>query len=187
MPKAPAKAGAPARAPVVPPLIESVSVAPLIPHWLIIARNYLGIHEGPGLANNPKVIDFFVKAGHAEIHEDSTPWCAAFVGAVLKDAGLQGTGSLWALSYATWGQNLVGPAIGAVATKKRVGGGHVFFVVGFDRSNVYGLGGNQNDQVSIAMFSRASINSWRWPPGMPLPKLVASAGQAGGAANVREA
>ena len=71
------------------------------------------------------------------------------MGAVLKECGLPHTGSLLALSYVDYGQKLEEPMVGAIATKKREGGGHVFFVSSFDKKFIYGLGGNQHDEVSI--------------------------------------
>jgi len=87
----------------------------------------------------------------------------------LNLAGIKGTGTLWALDYAKWGQKLKGPALGAVVTKTRNGGGHVFFCVGWDKDYVYGLGGNQGDAVSIVRFPRSIINSYTWPKDVPLP------------------
>jgi uncharacterized protein (TIGR02594 family) len=139
------------------------------PIWVTIARRYLGVKEGPGKVNNPTVVGFFGLAGHPEIKQDLVAWCAAFISAVLHMAGLKGTGTLWALDYAKWGQKLKGPAIGAIATKKRVGGGHVFLVVGWDDKHVYGLGGNQSDQVSIVAFNRGDIHSYTWPAEVALP------------------
>lgn len=139
------------------------------PIWVTVARRYLGLHEGVGTVDNPRVVAFFGLAGHPEIKHDSVAWCAAFVGAMLHMAGLKNTGTLWALDYAKYGQPLKGPALGAIATKTRDGGGHVFFVVGWDSSRVYGLGGNQSDQVSIVAFPRNLIHSYTWPPGVPLP------------------
>src|SRR5262249_43166891 len=106
---------------------------------------------------------------------DSTPWCAAFVSAILTRSGHQGISSLWALDYAKWGQPLPDVALGAVATKKRFNkagklvGGHVFFVVGWDKDNVYGLGGNQSDRVSITKYPRSVVIAYRWPKDTSLP------------------
>ena len=155
------------------------------PKWIAVARTYLGLKEGPGDANNPKVVAMYAKAGHPEIKHDAVPWCAAFVGAILVEAGLKGTGTLWALDYAKYGQKLGRPIVGAIATKKRDGGGHVAFVVGYDANFVYLLGGNQGDAVSIARYPRSVINSYTWPPGVPVPASppavvkVSGAGQAG--------
>ena len=142
------------------------------PKWIQIARSYIGLKEGPGEADNPTVVAMYAKAGHPEVKHDAVPWCAAFVGAVLRTAGLASTGSLWALDYAKWGIKLSHPVVGAVATKKRDGGGHVFFVVGYDAGHVYGLGGNQGDKVSIVSFPRSIINSYAWPTEIPVPVAV---------------
>ena len=174
MAKSPAKAAAPVRA------APAVVVTP--PPWMSIAKGYIGTHEGNGLVNNPTVMRFFVEAGHAEIRNDhTTPWCAAFVGAVLHEAHLPTTGTLWALDYAKYGQKLSGPVVGAIGTKTRNGGGHVFFVAGFDAQFVYALGGNQNDQVCIEKIARSVIHSYSWPPGVPIVKstALASSGAAG--------
>ena len=133
------------------------------PPWLALARSYIGLTEGAGAADNPQVVAFYALAGHPEVNHDATPWCAAFVGGVLAKAGFKGAGTLWALDYARWGKRLPAPAVGAIATKKRKGGGHVFFVAGFTASHVLALGGNQGDRVSLARISRRLINSYRWP------------------------
>jgi uncharacterized protein (TIGR02594 family) len=141
--------------------------------WMIIAQKYIGLHEGTSLKANPAVVKFFSESGHPEIKNDhTTPWCAAFVGAVLEEAGIKNTGSLLALSYSKYGHKLNKPIAGCIATKKRTGGGHVFFVMSFDDKYVYGLGGNQNDQVSIERFPRSVIYSYTWPEGVAIPDNV---------------
>jgi uncharacterized protein (TIGR02594 family) len=161
---------------------------PSTPRWLDLARRQIGVHEGDGVHSNPTVIKFFIEAGHAEVKNDhTTPWCAAFVGAMLHESGITPTGTLWALDYAKWGQRIDGPAIGAIATKKRLGGGHVFFVAAFDASHVWALGGNQNDRVGIERIPRSAIYSYTWPPGEPLPAKAASGGtREGGVSGARE-
>jgi uncharacterized protein (TIGR02594 family) len=140
--------------------------------WIKEARKLIGTHEGVGPKDNSTVVQLFVDAGHPEIKHDEVPWCAGFVGACLHRAGVKGTGSLLALSYRLWGTELANPVYGCVATKTRKGGGHVFFVVGYDPKTrtVYGLGGNQNDQVSIARFKRSELK-FRWPANMPVTKV----------------
>ena len=155
--------------PSKPAVPISAPVKPSVPPWMNIAQSYLGVHEGDGLHSNPKVIRFFIEAGHTEVKNDhTTPWCAAFVGAVLKEAGLPNTGTLWALDYAKYGTKLDKPVIGAIGTKTRLGGGHVFFIAGFDALFIYALGGNQGDKVCIERIPRAQIHSYAWPPGVPV-------------------
>lgn len=142
----------------------------MLPKWIDIARSYIGTHEAPGPRDNPKITELYALAGHPEVKHDAVPWCAAFVGACLRKAGLPSTGTLWALDYARYGEKLKTPIVGAIATKKRDGGGHVFFIVDFDATRVWGLGGNQSDAVSIAVYPRSAIHSYSWPRGVPLPK-----------------
>ena len=69
-----------------------------------------------------------------------------------------------AKDYLNYGTFLKKPAYGCIAVKSRVGGGHVFFVIGeLEDGSLVGLGGNQNNKVSIARFSRDSIVGYVWP------------------------
>lgn len=140
------------------------------PAWLTEAKKDLGLHEGAGSLDNATVVKMYADAGHPEIKHDSVAWCAAAVGAWLHRAGLKGTGSLLALSYLKWGIPLSKPVLGAIAVKKRVGGGHVTLVVGQSGHYIYCLGGNQGDAVSIAAYD-ASVFSFRWPEGVPVTTM----------------
>lgn len=106
--------------------------------------------EAPGAANNPQVVKLFADAGFPGIKIDSTTWCVAFVYAVLERAGHRGSRSLAARSFESWGVELKGPALSAIATKKRNGSSwqvHTGLVVGVSKDQVFLLGGNQNDQL----------------------------------------
>jgi uncharacterized protein (TIGR02594 family) len=133
------------------------------------------LHEGVGKSNNPKVVAFFKDAGFPGVKDDATAWCAAFVGAHLKRAGFEPSGSLAARSYESWGVGLKNPVLGCVCTKRRGNStwqGHVFYVVGLsaDGKTVFGLGGNQSDSVTVAAFKRSEVTSFRWPSNLPVPK-----------------
>lgn len=157
--------------------------------WMKSAYAHLGVHEGTDLKANPLVLRFFQEAGHGEVKNDHrTPWCAAFVGAMLAQCGIKPTGTLWALDYARWGQKLAGPLVGAVGYKRRQGGGgHVFFIASFDARFVYALGGNQNDQVCISRIPRAQVAGYRWPPGVAIPSTPPAAVSAASVAHATEA
>lgn len=163
------------------------------PPWLTLASHELGTHEGVGKANNPKVVAYFKDAGFGGVKDDATAWCAAFVGAMLKRSGVEPSGSLAARSYEKWGVGLTEPVLGCVCTKRRGNStwqGHVFFVVGMsaDKKTIYGLGGNQSDAVTVAVFKRSEVTSFRWPKSVPVPrstKLPTTV--AGGKAGVSEA
>ncbi len=136
--------------------------------WMDIAKSYLGLKESPGAANNPKVVELFKLAGHPDVTTDSTAWCAAFAGAVLKRAGMQGTGSLLARSYLKWegGVPTTKPVYGDVVIFKRGNSnwqGHVAFFVREEGDYVYALGGNQSDSVCYMKFPKSTVLGYRRP------------------------
>src|SRR5205823_1047899 len=89
---------------------------------------------------------------------------------ILITCGLPGTGSLRALSFRDYGVTLIGPAVGAIATKTRQGGGHVFNVVGRTADGqIVGRGGNQSDMVCDSLFDPAMLE-YNWPAGYPVPR-----------------
>lgn len=142
------------------------------PGWLVLAEALNGLKEGRGAANNPEVVRLFADAGFPGIKTDSTAWCAAFVNAMLERAGHRGSRSLAARSFEAWGVGLKEPALGAIATKKRNGSawqGHTGLVVGASATQVFLLGGNQQDAVNVAAFPRKDIVAYRWPADVPLP------------------
>lgn len=141
------------------------------PAWLTLAAADIGTEEGAGKKNNPKVVTYYRDAGFPGIKNDAVAWCAAYVGAMLHRASIKPSGSLAARSYEGWGVGLKTPVLGCIATKKRGTGwqGHVGFVVGLNKTEVFLLGGNQADSVSIASFKRSEITAYRWPSGVPIP------------------
>lgn len=137
------------------------------PAWLAAAWAEFGVRERAGRAKEPRVLAYFREAGRKDVSDDAVPWCAAFVGAMLKRAGYDGTGSLMARSYLSWGRALDEPMAGAIAVMKRGANpahGHVAFVVGTTDRLVFLLGGNQGDAVSVAAFEASRILGYRWPP-----------------------
>jgi uncharacterized protein (TIGR02594 family) len=136
-----------------------------MPKWLDLAVLELGTKEAPGYTNNPIVTGYFKDAGAGKL-PDSVPWCAAFVGAMLKRAGVSPSGYLAARSYLKWGVKCK-PVQGCIVVLKRGTSpwqGHVTFL---DRVNPNGtlrcLGGNQTDAVTYANYSPAFVLGYRWP------------------------
>lgn len=116
-----------------------------------LARAEIGTVEWKN-GSNPKVIGYFRDAGHDEVVDDATAWCAAFVGAMLKRAGVHGTGKLTARSYLEWGKpvDLKDAKPGDILVFQRgksTWQGHVGFFVGRSGAMVRVLGGNQSDAV----------------------------------------
>ena len=146
------------------------------PPWLARMNAILGLYEFPGDADNPAIIGM-AKACGGEIartyRHDATPWCALTVNYCLIASGLPGDDSLWALDFARYGVRLKGAAVGAIATKTRDGGGHVFLVVGRTRDGrLVGRGGNQRDMVCDEVFDPSVITAYTWPKDYPQPAQV---------------
>lgn len=124
-----------------------------------IAESHVGLREFPGATHNPAVVQMFADSGHAWVQDDETPWCAAFVGSVLAQAGVQGTGALNARSYLDWGQEVPleraqrGDIVVFWRGSRDGWQGHVGFYHGIDGNNILVLGGNQGNAVSVAPYS----------------------------------
>jgi len=103
--------------------------------------------------NNPKVVAYFKDAGHPQVKDDETAWCAAFVGAMLKRAGVKGTGKLTARSYLDWGVPVERARAeeGDIVVLRRGTSswqGHVGFFVKDNGKTITILGGNQSNAVN---------------------------------------
>jgi uncharacterized protein (TIGR02594 family) len=91
-------------------------------------------------------------------------WCARFMNMVLQHSGYRGTGSDLARSFASYGQRVSGPQVGAIAVMARRGGGHVGIVSGIDAGgNPIVVSGNNGNRVREAPISRGRIYAYVMP------------------------
>jgi len=91
-------------------------------------------------------------------------WCARFMNMVLLHSGYRGTGSDLARSFASYGQRVSGPQVGAIAVMGRRGGGHVGIITGIDASgNPIMISGNNGNRVREAPISRGRIYTYVMP------------------------
>lgn len=96
------------------------------------------------------------------------PWCAAWVNAVLADAGYATTNSLLARSFLKYGRAVKNPKKGDIVVLRRGREnwtGHVGFFI--ERVVINGtayiavLGGNQDRAVSVAFYPESRVLSYR--------------------------
>ena len=93
-------------------------------------------------------------------------WCARFMNFVLEHTGHHGTGSDMARSFASYGQRIGGPQVGAIAVMSRHGGGHVGVVSGLDAAgNPVIVSGNHGGRVAEAVYPRGRIYAYVMPQG----------------------
>lgn len=119
----------------------------------------------PGAQSNPIVLDFFKQAGHPEISDDDTPWCSAFLNALMRGCGLPYTGSLAARSWLTVGTVETEPKLGDVVifgvNPPNPAISHVGMFISKQGNNIWVLGGNQDNRVEIALFKTIHILGYR--------------------------
>ena len=119
--------------------------------------------------NNPKVVAYFKDSGNPGVKDDETAWCAAFVGAMLRRAGVKSTGALNARSYLDWGKPVdrKDAQPGDVVIFKRGNSswqGHVAFFVKDRGALIDVLGGNQSNAVNVKGYQAAALLGIRRPP-----------------------
>jgi len=137
-------------------------------HVYELAHQHLGLKEWPGAKHNPEIVDMFAEVGHDWVQDDETPWCAAFVGAVLGQAGLRGTGKLSARSYQHWGEEVAledaepGDIVVFWRGSPDSWQGHVGFFVELNSTDrIIVLGGNQGNAVSKRAYPAGRLLSVR--------------------------
>lgn len=149
-------------------------LATAIPIWLQYSIDHIGTKEVAGAGDNKQLVHD-IQTVAPDYNHDSIPWCAGWVSLCLSKAECKTSKApLWALSYSDgWGIKLIGPAVGAIAVKKRTGGGHVTIVAGRTASGLLACcGGNQNDMVNISGYDRDSFVGFYWPKDAPLPAKI---------------
>lgn len=146
-----------------------------------LAKKDIGTWEW-AKGHNPKVVQYFHDVGHDWVNDDETAWCAAFVGAMLKRAGMAHTGKLNARSYLEWGVP-IDPADAQegdilVFSRGNPDGwqGHVAFNAGRTESGDWRcLSGNQSNQVNVKTYSNDRLLGVRRSPQAIKPSPVAVA------------
>lgn len=124
-----------------------------------------------GKETNPDVLKYFSETGFSFIHDDETPWCAAFLNWVLQKAGYSFLMKLNARSFLTFGTETKNPTLGDIVVLWRISPtawqGHVGLFIKETNNLVYILGGNQDGEVSIKAFSKTQLLEYRKLPELP--------------------
>ncbi|HLL52836.1 MAG TPA: TIGR02594 family protein, partial [Myxococcaceae bacterium] len=149
--------------------------APAQPKWLEVARKEVGQKEVSGGGHNARIVEYHA-ATSLKAKDDETAWCSSFVNWCMKEAGVKGTGSAAAASWASWGTACQAQA-GAIAIIYNAGaansslsttGNHVGFLLEETDAHYVILGGNQGDSVKVSSFPKKKwkLKGYRWPAGM---------------------
>ena len=132
-----------------------------------IAAAEIGVKEIKGDKDTARIVDYAQEAGFKNITDDETPWCSIFVNWCCLKAGLQRTHKANARSWLTVGLPVDNPVPGDVVIfwreDVRSWKGHVGIFVGFskDLKQVFTLGGNQKNSVSIQGYDKDKVLGFR--------------------------
>jgi len=151
----------------IPKEVGRIAIGPVTS--MSLAKAFIG----KGEANAARPISAFItRMTGTNIDIRETPWCAAFVNAVLKGSGSEGTGKLNARSFLKFGTAADKPQTGDIAVFSRGDPkgwqGHVGFYAGEvekdGQTYVRVIGGNQGDEVSEKLYPKARLLGYRRPP-----------------------
>lgn len=107
---------------------------------------------------NTRILACYKSVGFS-LSNDSTPWCAAFAGSILKKVGVSSLKSLSSLAYRGFGTSI--PVndktkwrLNDIVIFTRNGGGHIGFFRGYNPANgsILVAGGNQSDNLTETSF-----------------------------------
>ena len=133
------------------------------PRHLKRAEEFLDMDE----RNHTKKLDKYLKKYTGWRYSViSTPWCAAFVNAIMGEAGYPTTGSFMARSFMKWGEAVDTPKQGdiVVFSRGKPPSGHVaFYMRNYDKHHIVVLGGNQNDEVCMRLYRKDKVLGYKHP------------------------
>lgn len=137
------------------------------PKYYEIAEKEIGVKEVRG-GENPRIIEYH-STTTLKAREDEIAWCSSFVNWCIEKAGLKGTKSAAAISWAAWGERVTDPREGDIVVIRQkskghdqatgsTSGNHVGFFVRIQDHRIYILGGNQSDSVKVSSFGLGSYD-----------------------------
>lgn len=135
----------------------------MLSKFLQAAFQEMNVKEVKGKNHNPRILQYH-NTTKLKASTDEVPWCSAFVNFIVMKCGVRGTESALARSWEKWGYEIEKAIPGCVVVLSRGANpmyGHVGFYLYETKKNIYILGGNQGDAVSIAAYPKSRLVSYR--------------------------
>lgn len=134
------------------------------PQYVKTALNEIGVYEIKGAKHHPRVIEYHQTTA-GKYSTDEVPWCGSFINWVMVQHDyLTVDYPERAKSWLAFDIPLDVPMMGAIAIKSRKGGGHVTMIVGMNsEGKLWGVGGNQNNEVNLSLYDAAVFESFQVP------------------------
>lgn len=126
---------------------------------LALAFGELGQREIVGKLHNPRILEYHQTTG-LKAGTDEVPWCSSFVNWVLEGLNYERTKSAAARSWEQYPEKTDPPTPGDIIVFSRGNNprqGHVGFYLADHAGQVYVLGGNQGNQVSVATYPQSRV------------------------------
>jgi len=132
---------------------------------LEVALSEYGKEAYPGTKTNPEVLKYFTETGYTFIHDDETPWCAAFLNWVLQKCKIDHPNKLNARSFLEMKHATSTPELGDIVILWRINPigalGHTGLYIRENKNLIWILGGNQNSTVNIRAFPKNQLLGYR--------------------------
>ncbi|GJM64795.1 TIGR02594 family protein [Persicobacter diffluens] len=135
---------------------------------LQIAFAELGIKEIPGVSHHERILEYARSSGFGkQVDRDEIPWCSIFMNWCCQEARLQRSHQMNARSWLQVGLPVDDPVPGDVVIFWRESPaswkGHVGLFLGFSKNlqEVFTLGGNQDNSVSVRSYQHEQVLGFR--------------------------
>lgn len=155
-----------------------------LPQHLVNALRHEGLHEIPGVKNNPELMKILDWADGRQdgrtlgAQDDDEAYCSKGHCAEYEIVGITSTRSPSARSWLDWkdGVTLSGPAVGCTVVFSRPPStwqGHVAWAIGRTADGkIVCFGYNQGNAVKASPFDPQRIIGYRWAKSLALPKDI---------------
>jgi len=124
-----------------------------------------GLKEVDGVQSNPQILSFFKELGYDVKDDSTTAWCSAALSYFAKKNGYEYNKQLNARGWLKMSTIVLKPTVGDVVVfwrnDPKSWEGHVGLFVSMDEKNVYTLGGNQGNAITIAPYPRERVLVFR--------------------------
>lgn len=137
---------------------------------LKIAEHEIGTKEIPGVKNNPRILHYAARSGLNWVKNDETSWCGIFMGFCIAEIPECMRNFDYPTTKAATARQWLNAGIPVPEGKKRPGDivvfwresksswkGHVAIYIREDENNIYCLGGNQRNSVSIQPYTKKRL------------------------------
>lgn len=133
------------------------------PRLLVEALKLYGTRELPGKQHSPAILSWLKELQFSWIKDDEIAWCgtALAIAAVRAGVAVRNPEMPRAFWWQGWGVPVVTPMLGDVLIFYF---SHVAIYIGEDATHYFALGGNQNNQHSIARFPKTGLKTARRTP-----------------------